>query len=287
MKSFLSLVKFSHTIFAMPFAMIGFFLGLKMNNLNLDVTKIVLVLLCMVTARNAAMAFNRWLDRDIDGANPRTSIREIPKGIISAKHALIFVIINSVLFVGFTYFINPLCFTLSPVALLVILGYSYTKRFTFLCHIVLGIGLALAPIGAYLSVMPSFDALPIYYGFAVLTWVAGFDIIYALQDSEFDQSNKLYSIPSYFGQNRALWISVVLHFISACIIIAAAFKANQLGLSIGYIHVAAVILFVALLFYQHLIVKPNDLSKINLAFFTTNGVGSVLFGCLVILDLYV
>src|SRR5690349_9609506 len=196
-KKYLSLIKFAHTIFAMPFAMIGFVLGV------VDVTaikhiwiKLFLVILCMVFARSAAMAFNRWLDKNFDAANPRTAIREIPAGIISANKALIFVIINCIAFIITTWFINYLCFYLSFVALFVILFYSYTKRFTPLCHLVLGVGLSLAPIGAFLAVTGKFEILPLLFSFAVIFWVSGFDIIYALQDVDFDNSQKLYSIPT-------------------------------------------------------------------------------------------
>ena len=168
MNSYLSLIKFSHTIFALPFAMVGFFLGYMSEGSSFSPQLLLLVVLCMVFARSAAMAFNRWLDRDIDAQNPRTIIREIPAGVISANAALWFVIANSIMFITTTYFINGLCFVLSPVALLVILGYSYTKRFTSWCHLVLGLGLGLAPIGSYLAVTGHFDILPILIGFGVM-----------------------------------------------------------------------------------------------------------------------
>lgn len=154
----------------------------------------------MVFARNAAMAFNRYLDRDIDAKNPRTVMRDIPSGKISARATLIFVIVNCVLFIATTYLINPLCFYLSPIAIFVVLFYSYTKRFTALCHLVLGLGLGLAPIGAYIAVTGQFNIVPVLYSLAVLFWVSGFDIIYALQDEDFDRSEKLHSIPSALGR---------------------------------------------------------------------------------------
>ena len=156
----------------------------------------------MVFARSAAMAFNRYLDSSFDAKNPRTAIREIPAGIISKQSALGFVILNCLLFIASSYFINPICFYLSPVALLVVLFYSYTKRFTALCHLVLGIGLSLAPIGAYLAVTGKFDLLPLLFSFTVLFWVSGFDIIYALQDEQFDKENQLYSMPAALGKKR-------------------------------------------------------------------------------------
>ena len=168
MKNYFSLIKFSHTVFALPFALVGFFLANYLEGKSPNLTILLCILLCMVFARSAAMAFNRYLDRDIDALNPRTVVREIPAGVIQPKSALIFVIINSVAFVLTTWFLNPLCFALSPVALVVVLGYSYTKRFTALCHFVLGLGLSLAPIGAYLAVTGHFDVLPVLYSVVVL-----------------------------------------------------------------------------------------------------------------------
>jgi len=283
MKNYLSLIKFSHTIFALPFACIGFFLASSRPAFVLDWWLFVLVVLCMVFARSAAMAFNRYADRDIDKQNPRTAVREIPAGVISPQNALFFVVINCALFITTTYFINPLCFYLSPIALAVVLGYSYTKRFTALCHFVLGVGLALAPIGAYIAVTGVFDSIiPVIYSFVVLFWVAGFDIIYALQDEEFDKSLGLNSIPAALGKKQALLLSNVLHFITALLVIAAAYLSQ-----VGWLHWIGTAVFVGLLFYQHVLVKPNDLSKVNLAFFTTNGVASAVFSVLVIADLFI
>lgn len=282
MKNYLSLIKFSHTIFALPFALIGFFLATTQTASTVDWLLLVKVILCMVFARSAAMAFNRYIDRDIDGKNPRTVVREIPAGVISPQSALYFIIINCVLFVGTTYLINPLCLWLSPIALAVVLGYSYTKRFTALCHFVLGVGLALAPIGAYVAVTGKFDSIiPVIYSFVVLFWVAGFDIIYALQDEDFDKSLGLHSVPATLGKNRALMLSNTLHIITAGLVILAAYLAPVL-----WYHWVGVVLFLGLLTYQHILVKPNDLSKVNLAFFTTNGIASAVFSFFVILDLF-
>lgn len=278
---YLSMVKFSHTIFAMPFALIGFFLAIKLTSAQLDWVLLLKVVLCMVFARNAAMGFNRWSDRHIDSKNPRTAVREIPAGAIKANSALMFVIANCVLFMITTYFINPLCFYLSPVALAVVLGYSLTKRFTSLCHLVLGIGLALAPIGAYLAVVGRFDMIPLFFSFAVLFWVSGFDIIYALQDEEFDKGHKLYSIPVRLGKTKALNLSRFLHLISASMLISAGVFGE-----FGWLYWIGTGVFCGLLFFQHRLVSPNDLSKVNLAFFTTNGVASVVFASFVIADLY-
>lgn len=284
MKNYLSLIKFSHTIFAMPFALVGFTLGLDESKTSVDWRILLCIILCMIFARSAAMAFNRYLDRDIDVKNPRTVVREIPAGIISPTAALSFVIINCLLFIATTWFINLLCFFLSPIALLVILGYSYTKRFTFLCHFVLGLGLALAPLGAYLAVTGHFDILPIMYSAVVLLWVAGFDIIYALQDEEFDKSLNLNSVPVKLGKKGALQLSNILHFASAVVLFLAVWTLNTEGYSFSWIHCLGALAFIALLIYQHTLVKVNDLSKVNLAFFTTNGIASVIYGSFFILD---
>lgn len=330
-KSYLSLIKFSHTIFAMPFALIGFVLGLnvlsfmavKHSNLNSSIgwdesefpnTSLIiqgnffysqdsyvaqsitstqpllllfvkyfgLVILCMVFARSAAMAFNRYLDRKFDAMNPRTAIREIPKGLITPANALTFTIVCSVLFIATTFFINSLCFFLSPVALAVILGYSYTKRFTPLCHLVLGLGLSLAPIGAYLAVTGAFALLPILFSFAVLFWVSGFDIIYALQDEEFDRSNNLKSIPEWLGKRNALVVSRMLHMLSAAVIIFAGYYAM-----FGWLYWVGAAIFCGMLIYQHRLVKPDDLRKVNVAFMTANGIASVVFAACVIADIFV
>lgn len=285
-KHYLDLVKFSHTIFAMPFALIGFTLGVQqkmtettITNWQLYIYAFIGVLVCMVTARNAAMAFNRYLDREFDAKNPRTAIREIPKGIISPQNALRFVIVNCFLFITATYFINSLCFALSPIALFVILFYSYTKRFTALCHLVLGVGLSLAPIGAYLAVTGSFALLPVLFSLAVVFWVSGFDIIFALQDEAFDRQTDLYSIPAVLGKTNALLVSRLLHVFSALCIIAAGWYGH-----FGWLYITGTMLFISMLFYQHSIVKPNDLSRVNIAFMTANGTASVVFGILVISD---
>jgi 4-hydroxybenzoate polyprenyltransferase len=305
-KSYLSLIKFSHTIFAMPFAIIGFFLGYFYIHPPLPdgpgwhsiwsgpgfesapfttkqaIVRFLLVVGCMVFARSAAMAFNRYLDRSFDARNPRTAIREIPAGILRANSVLWFTIINCTLFIVCTYFINPLCFYLSPVALLVVLGYSYTKRFTPLCHLILGLGLSLAPIGAFLAVTAHFALLPLLFSLAVIFWVSGFDIIYALQDEEFDKAQKLYSIPSWLGKNKALRVSELLHLASAvCVLVAGIYG------RLGFLYWGGVIVFIGMLFYQHSLVKPNDLRRVNLAFMTANGIASVVFAAFVIADLFI
>ncbi|TDQ07390.1 UbiA-like polyprenyltransferase [Pedobacter metabolipauper] len=281
MKKYFSLVLFAHSIFALPFAMIGFFLGITTTSNPFNWFLLVLVLLCMVFARNSAMAFNRYLDRNIDAKNPRTKMRDIPAGKISANEALIFVIINCILFITTTAFINSLCFYLSPVALFVVLFYSYTKRFTALCHLVLGLGLSLAPIGAYIAVTGKFNIVPVLYSLAVLFWVSGFDIIYALQDEDFDKDEKLHSIPAALGIKNALNLSVFLHVCAAaCVILPVFFT------PLSWVYYAGVAFFCFMLIYQHLLVKPNDISKVNKAFATTNGFASVVFALCFLMDAF-
>ena len=281
MKKYFSLVTFAHTIFSMPFAFIGFFLAVTTTNYRFDWIKLVLMVLCMVFARNSAMAFNRYLDRNIDSKNPRTKQRDIPSGRISPASALIFTIINCLLFVITAWCLNNLCFYLSPVALLVVLGYSATKRFTALCHMVLGLGLSLAPIGAYLAVTGQFALTPLFFSLAVLCWVSGFDIIYALQDEDFDRGENLHSIPAWLGKVNALRLSTFLHVLSAAFVIMPVFFTP---VGFGYLYYAGIVFFCAMLIYQHLLVKPNDLSRVNFAFMTTNGIASVIFAVFFLLD---
>ena len=278
---YFSMVKFAHTIFAMPFALIGFFLGVVYAGAGFSWLTLTLVVLCMVFARNAAMGFNRFADRKIDARNPRTGSREIPSGVIRPAAALIFVVANVVAFIVTCRFLNPLVFYLSPVALLVVLGYSLTKNYTSLCHFVLGIGLSLAPIGAYLAVTGTFAWLPLMFSFVVLLWSGGFDIIYALQDEDFDIQERLHSIPSLLGKRRALVVSAAVHIIAGLLIIA-------IGIvwKFGILYVTGSVFFLLLLLYQHLIVKPNDLSRVNAAFFTSNGLASVVFAIFTIFDLF-
>ena len=279
-KKYLALVTFSHTIFALPFACIGFVLALQTGH-TFSFKLFALVILCMIFARSAAMAFNRFIDRKFDALNPRTAVREIPAGIIKPNNALFFIIINCVLFVVATWFINSICFYLSPVALFVVLFYSYTKRFTPLCHLVLGCGLGLAPIGSYLAVTGEFAWLPLLFSFTVFCWVSGFDIIYALQDESFDREHQLKSVPVLLGTKGALMASEVLHFFAFTLIISAGVVGK-----FNWLYWIGVAFFSSLLIYQHTLVKPTDLSKVNRAFFTTNGIASVVFAAFTIVSLY-
>jgi 4-hydroxybenzoate polyprenyltransferase len=279
-RNFFSLVKFSHTVFAMPFALIGFTLAVTVGGHNFSLRLLLLVVLCMIFARNAAMGFNRLVDRKFDAMNPRTSRREIPAGIIKPGAATVFVIVNAVLFIASTAFINRLTLYLSPVALAVILGYSLTKRFTSLSHFILGLGLSLAPIGAYISVTGSFNILPVIFSLVVITWVSGFDIIYALQDDEFDRSNRLHSIPSRAGRKNALLISALVHLVTFLLVVLAGIKGE-----FSWIYWAGSVIFTTLLVYQHSIVSSEDLHRVDMAFATTNGIASILFSFFTILSL--
>ncbi len=287
--NYLSLVKFSHTVFALPFALIGFMLGVaEVAEENIggwfrdNWRMFAKVLLCMVFARSAAMAFNRWLDRRFDSLNPRTAQREIPAGVIKPGEALFFTIVMSILFILTTLSINTVVFYLSFIALFVILFYSYTKRITALCHLVLGLGLALAPIGAYLSVTAYFSLLPVLFSLVVLTWVSGFDIIYALQDEEFDREHRLHSIPAALGKGNALKLSTLLHLVSGAFVIVAGVIGH-----FDWLYWVGTACFIGLLIYQHLLVKPHDLSKVNMAFANTNGIASILFAVFVILSILI
>jgi len=278
---YLSLIKFSHTVFALPFAIIGFFLAIHSGRAVFSAQKLIMVVLCMVFARSAAMGFNRYIDRKFDEKNPRTAIREIPAGVISSNAALKFVIACSAAFIVCTYFINPICLYLSPVALFVILGYSYTKRFTPLCHLVLGLGLSLAPIGAYLALTAHFSLAPILFSVLVFLWVGGFDIMFALQDEDFDKGHGLKSIPVLLGTKNALRLSEVLHGLAALVVIACFYFGG-----FHWLFAIGAAIFIGLLVYQHSIVKPDDLSRVNLAFGTVNGIASLAFCVFACADMY-
>jgi 4-hydroxybenzoate polyprenyltransferase len=272
-KDYFSLIKFSHTVFALPFAIIGFCIGLR--DINFEISALILpllvkVLICMIASRTAAMAFNRYIDRKFDVLNPRTAVREIPSGVISAQNALLLTIVSSLALVIATYTINPLCFYLSPIALFVTLGYSYTKRFTWLCHVILGIGLALAPVGAFLAVAAHFELAPVLTGVLVIFWVSGFDMLYALQDEDFDKANKLHSIPVIIGRKNTL--SIICAFFVGVLIHG------------GLFYWIGTALFSSLLIYQHIILSPKDISRINLAFGTLNGISSIIFAIFFLID---
>ncbi len=264
------MIKFSHTIFALPFALSS----VVFSSLFYDVTpeKLFWILIAMISARSSAMGFNRVVDKDFDALNPRTKNRELPTGKISTVEAVAFIIIFSTIFVYSAYKLNPLCFYLSPVALAVIFFYSFTKRFTWFSHLFLGISLGLAPVGAWLAIAGKFDLPPIVLGFGVLTWIGASDIIYACQDYEFDIKHGLYSIPQKFGIEKALKISSAIHFLTFLSFVALKFLLN-----LGTIYTIGLSLIGILLFYQHRIVSPNDLSRVNFAFNNINSLVSTSY----------
>ena len=279
LRRYASFVKFPHTVFAMPFALTAWFYAVR--TAGFDGWLLAKVLLCMVFARNAAMGFNRWADRDIDAVNPRTAGREIPRGTIAPKNALGFVVVNALLFIAAAVWINPLCGMLSPVALAVILGYSLTKRFSWLCHLFLGLSLAIAPAGAYIAVTGTLAWVPVVLSALVFTWSSGFDVIYSLQDLEFDREHGINSMPAHLGAQGSLAVSAGLHLLTAVLALWLSFAfGNGLLTRIG------TGLFIALLAYQHVIVGPGRLYCVNLAFGTLNGIASVVYAAFVILGLY-
>lgn len=281
-KKYFSLVKFSHTVFALPFACTGFVLAYAQTGAAFEWRTLVLMLSCMVFARNTAMSFNRYADRQYDARNRRTANREIPHGVISPRRALWFCVANAVFFVLAAALLNRLCLYLSPVALLVIVGYSFTKRFTWCCHLILGTSLAIAPTAAYIAVTGALAMPPVLFSAITLFWVSGFDVLYALPDEAFDRQEKLFSIPARFGCKGAMWFSGGLHVVAAALVAIAG-----CALHAGIFYITGATLFCGLLLYQHLIIKPSDLSRLNAAFATTNGVASILFGVFAIADLLI
>ncbi len=276
-RQMLEMVKFEHTIFALPFALVSTILAAHGKVPPLD--KLGWILLAMVGARSAAMAFNRLADATIDAANPRTATRHIPAGMLSKTQVGIFLTVSIVLFELAAYKLNGLCFALSPIALLFLLGYSYTKRFTALCHLFLGFAIGIAPTGAWLAIRGSFDAVPILLSLAVMLWIGGFDIIYALQDYEHDVNSPLHSLPKALGKGNALLVSRLMHAVMLALLIAVGVR---YGLhSLYYLGVGFV---ASLIVYEQSLVKPNDLRRVNLAFFTLNGWVSVSLFVFVLLD---
>ncbi|MHC4261615.1 MAG: UbiA-like polyprenyltransferase [Planctomycetota bacterium] len=269
----LRLVAFSHSVFALPFALISAWVAAGGMP---DLWTLSGIVVCAVAARTAAMAFNRLVDRELDAANPRTAERELPRGALSPAAVRALVLVSSGVFVGAAFALNVLAGYLSPLVLAVVLGYSYTKRFTSMAHLVLGLALGLAPLGAWIAVRGDFEgdlSIPLVLAAAVLTWVAGFDLIYACQDADFDRGRGLHSIPARYGVGRALQASSALHVVTAVLL---ALFAARAGLGVGY--GAALALAVCLLVWQHRIVSPSDLSRVDRAFFTLNGwVGVSLF----------
>lgn len=270
------MIKFSHSIFAMPFALAAFVLATRIEGFGAE--RLFWIVVAMVGARSAAMGFNRWLDADLDALNPRTAGRELPRGALSRSQVLAFVIVSSAALVGAAWRLNPLCLALSPLALAIVCGYSFTKRFTMLSHVVLGLSLAIAPVGAWIAVRGQVDPTPIPIGLAVLFWVGGFDILYSCQDVEFDHKLTLHSIPARFGIPRALVLARVAHVLALAFLVSVALVTP---LHPSYFVGIAVI--AALFLYEHSLVKADDLSRIDAAFFTVNGWIGVLYLLTVVL----
>jgi len=263
----LEMIKFEHTIFALPFA---FTAALMAANGLPSWRQIFWITVAMVGARSAAMGFNRWADRRIDAENPRTKMRALPLGLVSPQQVVVFTAVASALFIIAAYELNPLALYLSPIALGTVFFYSYTKRFTFLSHAFLGLAIAGAPLGAWIAVTGRLDAPALVLGVAVLFWLLGFDVLYAIQDIDFDRKTGLHSIPQRFGIRRSLWMARISHAIT----MTALFWISTLLPLNGY-YMAGVISALCLIVYEHALVKENDLSKLNTAFFNMNGYISV------------
>lgn len=268
------MIKFEHSVFALPFALTGAMLAWRESRFDMAGFgwKLVWIVMAMVGARSAAMAFNRILDHDIDARNPRTTMRHLPAGLLSRNFAWGFMFLSAAVFLLAARALNPLCFMLAPVALGVVLFYSFTKRFTSLAHLVLGFALGIAPAAAWIAMRGSLDPRILWLTAAVTFWTAGFDIIYSCQDYAFDCAEGLFSIPRKFGIGGALWIARILHVaMIACLV------ALVIAFGLGAIAMLGVLAIVALLLYEHKLVKADDLSRVDAAFFTMNGYVSVLF----------
>jgi 4-hydroxybenzoate polyprenyltransferase len=275
-KIILEMIKFEHTIFALPFAFTGALLAL--DGLP-SLEQVIWIIAAMVGARSAAMGFNRWADRDIDAQNPRTKTRALPLGLVTPAQVLAFIVVSSGLLVLAAYKLNPLSFTLSPVALAIVCFYSFTKRFTFLSHAFLGLAISGAPMGAWIAVTGRFAFPALVLGVAVLFWLVGFDILYALQDLEFDQKAGLHSVPQRFGVRTSLLISRTAHLMTMlCLFWIYAL------LPVGLVYLLGVLVAMGLIIYEHSLVKESDLSKLNIAFFNMNGYISVTIFIFTLLD---
>lgn len=276
---FFKMIKLEHSLFALPFAFTGIFIAAG----GVPSLRVILwVVVAMVGARSAAMGLNRLIDADIDAKNPRTSKRAIPAGAITKGRTLLYILISLAVYFFAAFMLNPLTLMLSPVPVLVFILYSYTKRFTNLCHIVLGLALGLAPVGAWAAVAGSLSVTPFILCFAVLAWAAGFDVLYAIQDIEFDRKEGLYSIPALLGISGALITARLLHIIAFALLMILKFAAG-----LGFIYLAGVMLSGAFMLYEHSLVSKNDLSKLNTAFFNINAYISITIFAFTFLDLAV
>ncbi len=270
----LEMIKFEHSVFALPFALTGALLAFRDGGYETHgIGRTLLwIVVAMVGARSAAMTFNRLVDARIDGRNPRTRLRQLPAGQLTSRFAWGFVALASAIFIVAAWQLNRLCLELSPLALAVVFFYSYTKRFTSFSHLVLGFSLGIAPAAAWIAVRGALDPRILWLTAAVTCWTGGFDVIYSCQDYEFDRAEGLYSLPRRLGIARALGIARVLHILMVVCLLALVWS-----LHLGAIALAGVAAIAGLLIYEHSLVKPHDLSRVNAAFFTMNGYVSVLF----------
>lgn len=278
LKIFLDMIKFPHTIFALPFALTSAFIA---SGGMPEFRKFLWIIIAMVSARTGAMSFNRLVDMHIDAKNPRTKDRPLPKGLISKSAVTFYTIISFILLIFSAYMLNELCFYLSPIAIIILTGYSLTKRFTHYSHIVLGLALAGAPLGAWIAIKGLVELLPVILSLAVLFWVAGFDVLYALQDYEFDKKEGLHSIPVKFGIKNSILISRIFHILMVILLAYIYFLGN-----FGFVYITGLVVISALLIYEHSLVKENDLTKLDIAFFNMNGYISVLFFIFTVIDVY-
>ena len=272
------MIKFSHSVFALPFALSG--AALAATEAGITLRQIGWIAVAMVGARSAGMGFNRLADRHIDAVNPRTRDRELPRGALSARAVWVFVLLSSAVLVGAAQRLNPLCLYLSPVALLILFSYSYTKRFTWISHLILGLSLGLAPVGAWMAITGGVSAAPVVLGLAVLAWVAGFDILYACQDHAFDRATGLHSIPVRFGLERSLGAARALHLLTVAFMLVLAEVAD-----LNALYLAGVVIIAGLLIYEHRLVRPQDLTRVNTAFMTMNSIVSVVYFAFTLADL--
>jgi 4-hydroxybenzoate polyprenyltransferase len=274
LKLALEMIKFEHSVFALPFALTGALLALRESGFHAGGIgwKLLWIVVAMVGARSAAMAFNRLVDERIDARNPRTRMRHLPAGLLSRSFGWAFVAVSAATFIGAAGALNPLCLKLAPLALAIVFFYSFTKRFTSFSHLVLGFSLGIAPAAAWIAVSGEFDPRILWLTAAVTFWTAGFDVIYACQDFEFDTAEGLFSVPRALGIAGALRVAQALHLLMVVSLLALVYTLHLGGLAL-----AGVAAIAALLIYEHSLVKPNDLSRVNAAFFTMNGYVSVLF----------
>jgi 4-hydroxybenzoate polyprenyltransferase len=274
------MVKFSHTVFALPFALAAVTLAARGHGVT--VAQIAAIVLAMVGARTTAMGFNRIIDRRIDAANPRTASRELPTGKVSLPAAASLTVASAALFLAAAAWLGPLCLQLAPIVLVLVLGYSFTKRFTWLCHLFLGLAIGSAPAAAWIAVRGRLEAPALWLSLAVATWIAGFDVLYALDDRNFDRKAGIHSIPARFGVLAALVLSAVLHAVSAAALLIAGHAAG-----LGWIYLAGMAVIIAMLVWEHAILRPSDLSRLNVAFFNLNGYVSVIYFAATLADVLI